>query len=160
MLPAIADVKSDDIGTSSIRSVGYKLEVSLTDLAGVSADHGVVSRVAQPGALGLDRCVHSTYLDRSPPNYEMARWLLCLHRASSPLDECLVRQRTITRFHQKENTMTRLTQAVQSFVRRDEGQDLLEYALLIALIALVAVSAVTAAGVNVEAIFNQIAAAI
>ena len=56
--------------------------------------------------------------------------------------------------------MTRLTQAVQSFVRRDEGQDLLEYALLIALIALVAVSAVTAAGVNVEAIFNQIAAAI
>ena len=56
--------------------------------------------------------------------------------------------------------MTRFTQAVRSFARQDEGQDLLEYALLVALIALVAVAAVTAAGVNVAAIFNQIAAAI
>jgi len=44
--------------------------------------------------------------------------------------------------------------------RADEGQDLLEYALLVALIALVAVGAVTAAGTQVSAIFNQIAAAI
>ncbi len=43
---------------------------------------------------------------------------------------------------------------------RDEGQDLLEYALLVALIALVAVGAITAAGVNVSTIFNNIAAAI
>jgi len=56
--------------------------------------------------------------------------------------------------------MTRLTQALQSFVREDDGQDLLEYALLVALIALVAVGAVTAAGVQVSAIFGQIAAAI
>ena len=56
--------------------------------------------------------------------------------------------------------MTRVTQAVQSFVRRDEGQDLLEYSLLVALIALVAVGAVTAAGGSVTGIFNQIAAAI
>ena len=44
--------------------------------------------------------------------------------------------------------------------RRDEGQDLLEYALLVALIALVAVGAVTAAGVSVNNIFTQIAGAI
>jgi pilus assembly protein Flp/PilA len=50
--------------------------------------------------------------------------------------------------------------AVRSFVRRDEGQDLLEYALLVALIALGAVIAVTAAGDNVETIFNDIAAAL
>ena len=56
--------------------------------------------------------------------------------------------------------MTRFMQAVQSFGRRDEGQDLLEYALLVALIALVAVGAVTAAGVQVDAIFGQIAGAI
>ncbi len=56
--------------------------------------------------------------------------------------------------------MTRFMQAVQSFGRRDEGQDLLEYALLVALIALVAVGAVTAAGVQVNAIFGQIAGAI
>jgi len=42
----------------------------------------------------------------------------------------------------------------------DEGQDLLEYALLVALIAIVAVGAVTAAGLQVSAIFTQIAGAI
>ncbi len=56
--------------------------------------------------------------------------------------------------------MTRLTQAVRAFVRRDEGQDLLEYSLLVALIALVAVGAVTAAGGSVNGIFTNIAAAI
>ena len=38
----------------------------------------------------------------------------------------------------------------------DEGQDLLEYALLVALIALVAVAAVAFAGTQVNAIFNNI----
>jgi Flp pilus assembly pilin Flp len=50
--------------------------------------------------------------------------------------------------------------AIRSLVRRDEGQDLLEYALLVALIALVAVLAITAAGNNVTAIFDQIAQAL
>jgi pilus assembly protein Flp/PilA len=45
-------------------------------------------------------------------------------------------------------------------LRQEDGQDLLEYALLIALIALVAVGAITVAGQNVSTIFNQIAAAI
>ena len=38
-----------------------------------------------------------------------------------------------------------------------EGQDLLEYALLVALIALVAVGAITLAGKNVNAIFTNVA---
>jgi pilus assembly protein Flp/PilA len=46
---------------------------------------------------------------------------------------------------------------VKNFAREEEGQDLLEYALLVALIALVAIGAVTAAGVKVDAIFNSIA---
>jgi pilus assembly protein Flp/PilA len=46
--------------------------------------------------------------------------------------------------------------AIRTFVREDEGQDLLEYALLIALIALVAIVAVTAAGNSVSSIFNRI----
>jgi pilus assembly protein Flp/PilA len=46
---------------------------------------------------------------------------------------------------------------VKSFVRDEEGQDLLEYALLVALIALVAVLAVTAAGGSVKTIFQNIA---
>jgi pilus assembly protein Flp/PilA len=52
------------------------------------------------------------------------------------------------------NFITRL----RSFGRNNEGQDLLEYALLVALIALVAVAAVTLTGTNVKAIFEQIAA--
>ncbi len=49
---------------------------------------------------------------------------------------------------------------VQSFRRNEEGQDLLEYALLVALIALVAVGAVAAAGDSVETIFTNIADAL
>ena len=49
---------------------------------------------------------------------------------------------------------------VQSLVRKDEGQDLLEYALLVALIALGAVLPVTAAGDKVSEIFTAISNAI
>jgi pilus assembly protein Flp/PilA len=52
------------------------------------------------------------------------------------------------------NFITRL----RSLTRNTEGQDLLEYALLVALIAIVAVVAVTATGTNVSAIFNDIVA--
>ena len=45
----------------------------------------------------------------------------------------------------------------RAIVRHEEGQDLLEYALLVALIALVAVGAVTAAGTSVGTIFTSIA---
>ena len=49
---------------------------------------------------------------------------------------------------------------LRALVRDDKGQDLLEYALLVALIALVAVGAVTAAGGSVNAIFTNIANAL
>jgi pilus assembly protein Flp/PilA len=42
-------------------------------------------------------------------------------------------------------------------VRNEEGQDLLEYALLIALIALVCVGAVALAGTTVSQVFTNIA---
>jgi pilus assembly protein Flp/PilA len=47
---------------------------------------------------------------------------------------------------------------LKKFGRNEEGQDLLEYALLVALIALVAIAAVTAAGTSVSAIFADVAA--
>ena len=53
-----------------------------------------------------------------------------------------------------------MIQFVKSLVRRNEAQDLLEYALLTALIALIAAGAVAAAGVQVDAIFDNIAAQI
>ena len=42
------------------------------------------------------------------------------------------------------------------FVREEEGQDLVEYALLLGLIALVAVAAITATGQSVNAIWTAI----
>jgi pilus assembly protein Flp/PilA len=53
-----------------------------------------------------------------------------------------------------------LVNFAKSFVSNDEGQDLLEYALLVALIALVAIAAVTAAGGSVKTIFTNIANAL
>jgi len=53
--------------------------------------------------------------------------------------------------------MSMLLNFVKSFVREEEGQDLLEYALLVALIALVAIGAVGAAGTSVSTIFTSIA---
>ena len=56
--------------------------------------------------------------------------------------------------------MSQLVAFVKSFGRNEEGQDLLEYALLVALIALIAVGAVTAAGGAVNVIFTRIAGAL
>ncbi len=44
--------------------------------------------------------------------------------------------------------------------RNEDGQDLAEYALLIALIALVVIGAVTLLGTNIQAVFNLIANAL
>jgi pilus assembly protein Flp/PilA len=53
--------------------------------------------------------------------------------------------------------MMNLITRMRAFAINDEGQDLLEYALLIALIALVAIVGVTAAGTQVNRIFGGIA---
>jgi pilus assembly protein Flp/PilA len=56
--------------------------------------------------------------------------------------------------------MSQLVAIVNQLRRNEEGQDLLEYALLVALIALVAIGAVTAAGTSVSNIFGAIAGAL
>jgi pilus assembly protein Flp/PilA len=53
--------------------------------------------------------------------------------------------------------MTQLINRLRMFAMDDSGQDLLEYALLVALIALVAFAAVQLAGKNVSTVFNNIA---
>jgi pilus assembly protein Flp/PilA len=53
--------------------------------------------------------------------------------------------------------MTTLINRLRMLANNDEGQDLLEYALLVALIALVAFGAVKLAGQNVNTIFGNIA---
>ena len=54
--------------------------------------------------------------------------------------------------------MTALVNFINSVARKDEGQDLLEYALLVALIALVSVGVITSAGTGVKSIFTDISA--
>jgi len=56
--------------------------------------------------------------------------------------------------------MSKLVAIVKNLKRNEEGQDLLEYALLVALIALVAITAVTSAGTAVSTIFGNIATAL
>jgi pilus assembly protein Flp/PilA len=55
-----------------------------------------------------------------------------------------------------ENIMNKLIIRLKSLVRAEEGQDLIEYAMLVALIALFCVVAVTAAGTQVAAVFDAI----
>jgi pilus assembly protein Flp/PilA len=47
-------------------------------------------------------------------------------------------------------------QLFRRFVREDEGQDLVEYAMLVALIAIICVVGVGALGVDVNAFYNNI----
>jgi len=54
------------------------------------------------------------------------------------------------------NLITRLV----TLAKNEDGQDLLEYALLVALIALVCVGAIGLAGTNVNVIFGKIATAL
>ena len=44
------------------------------------------------------------------------------------------------------------------FVREEEGQDLIEYSLLAALIALVAIAAMTSVGTEIKLLFEDVAA--
>jgi pilus assembly protein Flp/PilA len=54
----------------------------------------------------------------------------------------------------------KLVARLRKLAHAESGQDLLEYALLIALIALVAIVGVTAAGLKVNTIFGDVASAI
>jgi len=55
--------------------------------------------------------------------------------------------------------MKRLVMFVANRVRREDGQDLLEYAMLCALIALVALGAVTAVGNQINDVLWKVIAA-
>lgn len=50
-------------------------------------------------------------------------------------------------------------QAQTTFLRGEEGQDLVEYALLLGLIALLAIAAVTVLGTDISEVMSQLASA-
>ena len=49
---------------------------------------------------------------------------------------------------------------IVNLLKRQEGQDLAEYAILIALIALAVVAAVTLVGTNISGVFSRIGSAV
>jgi pilus assembly protein Flp/PilA len=55
---------------------------------------------------------------------------------------------------------TDMKNLVNRFVREEEGQDLIEYSLLAALIAVAAIAAMKALAVNINGIFAKIGAAL
>jgi Flp pilus assembly pilin Flp len=72
----------------------------------------------------------------------------------------MLRTRRYRGAHTRRKEMAHLVHLINSFRRNEKGQDLLEYALLVALIALVATGAVTLAGSKVSSIFAAIVAAL
>jgi pilus assembly protein Flp/PilA len=52
--------------------------------------------------------------------------------------------------------MSTMKAMLKRFVREEEGQDLIEYALLAGFISLVAVVAITQVGVGVNGVYNNI----
>ena len=49
-----------------------------------------------------------------------------------------------------------MKQIIHRLVREDEGQDLIEYALLAGFISLVAVAAITSVGTGVNGVYNSV----
>jgi pilus assembly protein Flp/PilA len=60
----------------------------------------------------------------------------------------------------KERDVMNLINYLRRLLRNESGQDLLEYALLVALIALVCVAVVTSTGSGVKTIFSNISSAL
>jgi pilus assembly protein Flp/PilA len=75
-------------------------------------------------------------------------------RYNGRLDAAATSHRNMRDAFPEEDLMNGL---MTRFWRDEEGQDLLEYALLVALIALVAIVAVTGAGAKVSEVFTSIA---
>jgi pilus assembly protein Flp/PilA len=56
------------------------------------------------------------------------------------------------------NMLSLLVMKAQMILNREEGQDLIEYALLVALISLAAVAAISTIGTDISTVFTNIAA--
>jgi pilus assembly protein Flp/PilA len=75
--------------------------------------------------------------------------------SNSAFQDC---QTAIPIQEKEASTMLSLYLWIVNWLKREEGQDLAEYALLIGLIALVVLLAVTILGQNLSTLFSRIAA--
>jgi Flp pilus assembly pilin Flp len=128
------------------------------------------NRIARAAAGGWSRAIgpHKSRVHGQLPAH-LTRPRMPWHM-SCPLDgRRAVRQEGVTVFRtldnarqmdaREANTMEFINR-LRTIVNEEYGQDLLEYALLVALIALVAAGAVGLAGQSVQTVFNNIVAAI
>ena len=67
-------------------------------------------------------------------------------------------QHVFASFTRRTEDLMEFINRLRAFVRNEEAQDLIEYALLVGLISLVAVAAIGLAGGSVNTIFGNIAA--
>ena len=58
--------------------------------------------------------------------------------------------------HRVQTELLRVFSALQNRVEREEGQALVEYALILALIAVVSILILQALGLNVSRVFNSV----
>jgi pilus assembly protein Flp/PilA len=86
-----------------------------------------------------------------------AAWRGKSSRISTPCGRAALRSHDCSAISLEDFNMSQLVAFAKSFVRDEDGQDLLEYALLVALIALIAIGAVGLAGGAVNTIFTNIA---
>ena len=61
-----------------------------------------------------------------------------------------------TQFEPKREERDIMKNLFARFIKDEEGQDLIEYALLAAFIAVVAITAITAVGTKVNAVFDKV----
>ena len=59
-----------------------------------------------------------------------------------------------------KDTLLKLSVKMQTLVMQEEGQDLIEYALVVALIAFAAVTAMKTVAVDINAVFTAIGSAL
>jgi Flp pilus assembly pilin Flp len=127
---------------------------------------GAVSAVAVPAPFGAPRtrrkcprrCQLAAMADRASAGVAHR-----LRYRSMPRDHVIKRGR-LSPTHHGASRAGRIVMSLISYLRtlthQDEGQDLLEYALLVSLIAIAAIIAVTSAGSSVQTVFTDIAAKI
>jgi pilus assembly protein Flp/PilA len=110
----------------------------------IEANRTTVGSLRAIGARSKTRMAHALRFHR-------------LSRGRSPHRDRNSNSRLCASVNALEERNMELIARLKKFAVADEGQDLLEYALLVALIALVAVGAVTLAGKNVNTIFGSVA---
>jgi pilus assembly protein Flp/PilA len=107
---------------------------------------------------GQDACVRMAGVTRHAWHISCATSSLSRDHAPAGGRISHTRMRVTTGTREGETTMKTLIIRMRAFVREEEGQDLIEYALLAALVALAATVAMTNLGTGISNVFGSVTA--